>query len=94
MSKVYPKALILPLVSSDKQRFFSESSVVARNLNPVILTVWKKSLLFNCEGFTVFDSKGNLVFRVDNYTICKKAEIVLMDASGHSLLTIRRKVYI
>ncbi|KAI3993755.1 hypothetical protein MKX01_002768 [Papaver californicum] len=55
-----------------------------------VLTVWKKSLLFNCNGFTVFDTKGNLVFRVDNYQSGKK-EIVLMDGIGKSLLTIRRK---
>lgn len=59
-----------------------------------VLTVWKKSLLFNCTGFTVFDGKGNLVFRVDNYVAGNKSEIVLMDASGKPLLTIRRKVYI
>ncbi|KAK3021202.1 hypothetical protein RJ639_046621 [Escallonia herrerae] len=57
----------------------------------VVLTVWKKSLLFNCDGFTVFDAKGNLVFRVDNYAAGSKGEISLMDASGTSLLTIRRK---
>ncbi|KAL4297789.1 hypothetical protein GQ457_12G027600 [Hibiscus cannabinus] len=57
----------------------------------VILTVWKKSLLFNCSGFTVFDSKGNLVFRVDNYMDGHKGEILLMDATGNPLLTIRRK---
>ncbi|KAE9455820.1 hypothetical protein C3L33_12279, partial [Rhododendron williamsianum] len=62
MTKVYPNAnttgiaaaasfekLINPCPSSDG--------------NPVVLTVWKKSLLFNCNGFTVFDAKGNLVFR-------------------------------
>lgn len=58
-----------------------------------ILTVWKKSLLFNCNGFTVFDAKGNLVFRVDNYVAGKSGEIVLMDGSGEPLLTVRRKVY-
>ncbi|MFS7976443.1 putative tubby-like protein [Helianthus anomalus] len=94
MPKVYPKTVVIPaLVSSDnKQRFINESSTTGRNLNPEILTVWKKSLLFNCYGFTVFDTKGNLVFRVDNYAAGNKAEIVLMDASGRSLLTIRRKV--
>ncbi|CAI9774739.1 unnamed protein product [Fraxinus pennsylvanica] len=61
------------------------------NGSPAVLTVWKKSLLFNCDGFTVFDAKGNLVFRVDNYMSHNKAQIVLMDASGSSLLTIRRK---
>ncbi|KAL8224776.1 hypothetical protein R6Q57_017333 [Mikania cordata] len=91
MTKVYPKAVIPALVSSDKPRFFPESSTGGRNLSPVVLTVWKKSLLLNCDGFTVFDSKGNLVFRVDNYAASNKAEIVLMDAAGRSLLTIRRK---
>ncbi|CAI9761919.1 unnamed protein product [Fraxinus pennsylvanica] len=57
----------------------------------VVLTVWKKSLLFNCDGFTVFDSKGNLVFRVDNYMAGDKGKIVLMDAFGNSLFTILRK---
>ncbi|MGV7428878.1 LURP-one-related family protein, partial [Mycobacterium kansasii] len=33
----------------------------------VALTVWRKSLLLNCTGFTVFDCNGNIVFRVDNY---------------------------
>ncbi|KAG1371412.1 protein LURP-one-related 8 [Cocos nucifera] len=56
-----------------------------------VLTVWGKSLLFNGNGFTVFDAKGNLVFRVDNYTSGSKGEIVLMDAAGKPLLSIRRK---
>lgn len=56
------------------------------------LTVWRKSLLINCNGFTVIDSKGNLIYRVDNY-IGHPAEITLMDASGKSLFTLlRRKV--
>ncbi|KAI3750586.1 hypothetical protein L2E82_21260 [Cichorium intybus] len=85
MTKVYPKAVVPlpPLLSSDLPRFVTQSSTV--------LTVWKKSLLFNCDGFTVFDTKGNLVFRVDNYAAGNKAEIVLMDANGRSLHTIRRK---
>ncbi|XP_072975884.1 protein LURP-one-related 8-like [Typha angustifolia] len=55
------------------------------------LTVWRKSLLFNCSGFTVFDAKGNLVFRVDNYGSGRKGEVVLMDTAGKPLLTVRRK---
>ncbi|THU51633.1 hypothetical protein C4D60_Mb06t33080 [Musa balbisiana] len=41
------------------------------------LTVWRKSLLFHGDGFTVFDAKGNLVFRVDNYASGSKGEIKL-----------------
>ncbi|XP_071720262.1 protein LURP-one-related 8-like [Rutidosis leptorrhynchoides] len=85
MTKVHPNA-----IASDTPQS-QIPPVVTTNRCPLVLTVWKKSLLFNCKGFTVYDSNGNLVFRVDNYTSGNKAEIVLMDASGHSLLTIRRK---
>ncbi|XP_062182824.1 protein LURP-one-related 8-like [Phragmites australis] len=59
---------------------------------PTVLTVWRKSLLFNCDGFTVFDAKGNLAFRVDCYAAFRRrAEVVLMDVAGKPLLTVRRK---
>ncbi|KAJ0842804.1 putative tubby-like protein [Helianthus annuus] len=61
MTKVYPKVVIPTSVSSDQQRFSSETSTAGRNHDPVVLTVWKKSLLFSCDGFTVFDNNGNLV---------------------------------
>lgn len=54
------------------------------------LTVWRKSLLVSCSGFTVIDCKGNLVYRVDNYR-GRPGEIVLMDASGTSLFTMHRQ---
>ena len=57
---------------------------------PVTFTVWKKSLLFNGEGFTVFDSSGNLAFRVDNYASAVERELFLMDAVGNVLFTMRR----
>ncbi|KAJ4979544.1 hypothetical protein NE237_010324 [Protea cynaroides] len=82
MTKIHPSSSAtgsgMPKSVSDEQQV-------------VVLTVWKKSLLFNCTGFTVFNAKGNLVFRVDNYISGNKGEIVLMDDAGKSLLTIRRK---
>ncbi|KAI9108470.1 hypothetical protein K1719_020661 [Acacia pycnantha] len=54
------------------------------------LTVWRKSLVMSCEGFTVIDSDGNLVYRVDNY-IEHPEEVVLMDGAGKSVLTMRRR---
>ncbi|XP_054775864.1 protein LURP-one-related 17 [Prosopis cineraria] len=54
------------------------------------LTVWRKSLVISCEGFTVIDSDGNLVYRVDNY-IERPEEVVLMDGAGKSVLTMRRR---
>ncbi|KAL5575708.1 hypothetical protein UlMin_017407 [Ulmus minor] len=57
------------------------------------LTVSKTSLFFPGDGFIVYDSKGELVFRVDSYgpDIRDKDELVLMDAHGRCLLTVRRK---
>lgn len=90
MTKVYPNANVAAAAATA-----TAPSVPAKpqasDANATVLTVWKKSLLFNCNGFTVFDSKGNLVFRVDNYMQGIKGEIVLMDAAGKPLLTIRRK---
>ncbi|VAI11890.1 unnamed protein product [Triticum turgidum subsp. durum] len=56
----------------------------------VSLTVWRRSLLFNGKGFTVFDTNGNLVFRVETYARGgSPREVVLMDAEGVALLTVR-----
>ncbi|KAL5720408.1 hypothetical protein ACHQM5_013078 [Ranunculus cassubicifolius] len=83
MPKVHPNALLVtPPPQAPKP---------IRDGKVQVLTVWKKSLLFSCKGFTVFDTKGNLVFRVDNYLFSNKSKILLMDAAGNPLLTIRQK---
>lgn len=53
-------------------------------------TVWRKSLVISCNGFTVINSSGDLVYRVDNYSI-RPQQIVLMDASGNSILSLNRR---
>nr|XP_033512692.1 protein LURP-one-related 5-like isoform X2 [Nicotiana tomentosiformis] len=57
------------------------------------LTVLKTSLFFTGDGFTAYDCKGQLVFRVDTYGPDSRdqGELVLMDASGRCILTVRRK---
>ncbi|TKY48070.1 LURP-one-related 12 [Spatholobus suberectus] len=57
------------------------------------LTVLKTSLFFAGDGFTVYDCKGQLVFRVDSYgpDTRDRDELVLMDPNGRCLLTVRRK---
>ncbi|GFP88963.1 protein lurp-one-related 12 [Phtheirospermum japonicum] len=57
------------------------------------LTVLKTSLFFTGDGFTAYDSKGELVFRVESYgpDSADSGELVLMDASGRCILTVRRK---
>ncbi|KAI7751909.1 hypothetical protein M8C21_002636 [Ambrosia artemisiifolia] len=54
------------------------------------LTVWRKSLFIGCSGFTVINSVGDLVYRVDNYGSRRRQELVLMDASGKPILTVSR----
>ncbi|KDP21819.1 hypothetical protein JCGZ_00606 [Jatropha curcas] len=90
MTKVHPNVAAAPATGPTEEKLKSSAHLEA---DAVVLTVWKKSLLFNCNGFTVFDSKGNLVYRVDNYMGGSGAngEIILMDAGGKPLLTIRRK---
>ncbi|XP_075669603.1 protein LURP-one-related 17 [Castanea sativa] len=56
---------------------------------PSSLTVWRKSLVISCNGFTVINSGGNLVYRVDNYS-GRPEEITLMDGSGIPVHTMRR----
>ncbi|KAL0929050.1 hypothetical protein M5K25_000990 [Dendrobium thyrsiflorum] len=93
--RVHPNSSVLespkPMLSTSGDRC-STPPPAPPETAPVTLTVWRKSLLFNCNGFTVFNSKGNLIFRVDEYAKSgNKGEIVLMDAAGSPLLTIRRK---
>ncbi|KAI3882561.1 hypothetical protein MKX03_019356 [Papaver bracteatum] len=85
--KIYPNSTTTAAAAAESTRIPKQIS----DKQVEVLTVWKKSLLFNCNGFTVFDTNGNLVFRVDNYRAGNKTEIFLMDASGKTLLTIRRK---
>jgi uncharacterized protein YxjI len=56
-------------------------------------TVLKTSLFFSGDGFTVYDCRGQLVFRVDSYGPDSRNldELVLMDPDGRCLLTVRRK---
>lgn len=86
MPKVHPNAAVQEQVSTAACPQPSSSAEES-----TVLTVWRKSLLFNCDGFTVFDAKGNLAFRVDCYGSGRRAEVVLMDVAGKPLLTIRRK---
>lgn len=92
MARVHPKGVDLrepgAVVSTLGEKPAPEEAGAAASM----LTVWRRSLLFNGNGFAVFDAKGNLAFRVDNYASGSKKEVVLMDGDGKPLLTIRRKV--
>ncbi|KAL2235393.1 protein LURP-one-related 11-like [Sesamum indicum] len=56
-----------------------------------VFTVWMKSLVVGSNGCTVFNSKGEIVFRVDNYQTRCSSEVLLMDYNGRVLFSIKRK---
>ncbi|KAF1869568.1 hypothetical protein Lal_00017143 [Lupinus albus] len=80
MGKVHPRAL----QSSSTCNFTSKQE---------IFTLWMKSLLLNGKGCTLFDSNGQIVYRVDNYNCKSFEEVHLMDQQGNTLFTILRKQY-
>ncbi|XAR70314.1 hypothetical protein NMG60_11027124 [Bertholletia excelsa] len=54
-------------------------------------TVWLKSLVLNGNGCTVFDSNGQIAYRVDNYESKCSNQIYLMDIQGNVICAILRK---
>ncbi|KAL6640534.1 hypothetical protein ACP70R_021657 [Stipagrostis hirtigluma subsp. patula] len=91
MAKVRPSAVAPELAAVTTSITSGAVASPAEDEQPTVLTVWRKSLLFNCDGFTVFDVRGDLAFRVDCYGSGRRAEVVLMDKAGKPLLTVRRK---
>jgi uncharacterized protein YxjI len=89
MAKVHPN---VPLPSSSPDEAEAAAAGPASEEEPTTLTVWRKSLLFNCKGFTVFDARGDLAYRVDSYDAEPAGgEVVLMDPAGRPVFTVRRK---
>ncbi|KAH6755034.1 hypothetical protein C2S52_010217 [Perilla frutescens var. hirtella] len=54
-------------------------------------TVWMKSLVCHGNGCAVFNSRGEVVFRVDNYQQKCSRKVFLMDSTGETLFSIYRK---
>ncbi|XP_023752096.1 protein LURP-one-related 11 [Lactuca sativa] len=54
-------------------------------------TIWMKSLVFNTHGCTVYNSKGEIIYRVDNYDNKCGQEVYLMDIRGNVLYSLRQK---
>ncbi|KAL5202962.1 hypothetical protein ABZP36_013914 [Zizania latifolia] len=84
MTKVHPNVVSAAASADTAARVEEKGEAVS-------LTVWRRSLLFNGKGFTVFDGAGDLVFRVETYAGGSSRQVVLMDADGRALLTVRRK---
>ncbi|XP_074578719.1 protein LURP-one-related 8-like [Curcuma longa] len=91
MAKIHPNTSFRSGEPSCLPEAFSDIAGRSCDGGSVVLTVWRKSLVLSCSGYTVFDANGDLVFRVDSYGSRRPGELVLMDAAGKPLLTIRRK---
>jgi uncharacterized protein YxjI len=79
MGKVHPQAI----VSSPTYNITSKQET---------FTLWMKSLVLNGKGCTVFDSNGQIAYRVDNYNSNHRDRVDLMDQRGNTLFTILKKV--
>ncbi|XP_074266330.1 protein LURP-one-related 11-like [Silene latifolia] len=94
--KIHPQHIIkTPQLCNPSNNTTSLSPLISPNLSSSkeIFTLWMKSLILGGNGCTVFDSKGKVVYRVDNY--CSKCcnKVLLMDSHGNVLLTILRKKF-
>jgi uncharacterized protein YxjI len=78
MAKVYPQipSTCSPHITSERETF----------------TIWMKSLVCHTNGCTVYNTNGDIVYRVENYDKKGSKEVHLMDLRGKVLSTIRRKV--
>ncbi|KAK6129987.1 hypothetical protein DH2020_036269 [Rehmannia glutinosa] len=84
--------LFLKSISRTVHNYHEEEKEYKKYINNqeaacISLTVWTKSLVFSCKGFTVIGSDGSLVYRVDNYT-GRPDQIILMDGSGNPIFTL------
>ncbi|KAK3034589.1 hypothetical protein RJ639_033835 [Escallonia herrerae] len=75
MSKVFPTTTSNYLTSSTRKTF----------------TIWMKSLLFHGSGCTVFDSNGDIAYRIDNYGRYCGGEVCFMDLRGEVLFSVKQK---
>ncbi|XP_030945492.1 protein LURP-one-related 4-like [Quercus lobata] len=76
MAKVYPQVpTCSPHITSERE----------------IFTIWMKSLVCHTNGCTVFNTNGDIVYRVENYDKKGSNEVHLMDLRGKVLSTIRGK---
>ncbi|KAJ0977721.1 hypothetical protein J5N97_013195 [Dioscorea zingiberensis] len=64
----------------------SSSSASHASSMKEVYTIWMKSLVLNGNGCTIYDSKGKIVYRVDNYDSKCREKVYIMDPCGKVLL--------
>ncbi|XP_034707362.1 protein LURP-one-related 4-like [Vitis riparia] len=89
MAKVHPQ---MPAAVPPRPPPPSDSCITSRRET---FTLWMKSLLIQGNGYTVFNSDGEIVYRIDNYDKKCSSEVYLMDLQGKVLFTIlQRKLHV
>ncbi|XP_021829028.1 protein LURP-one-related 5-like [Prunus avium] len=93
MSRIHPAA-VNRYQDHDQDHPLELQDAHDHRVPPSALTVWKRSSMSfqGTDGFTVFDDRGILTFRVDNYSrknCCVRGGLVLMDGVGRALLTLK-----
>ncbi|KAI3689558.1 hypothetical protein L2E82_47519 [Cichorium intybus] len=87
MAKVYPQAPSSSPLSSSS----SLATSPYLSSKQECFTIWMKSLVYNSHGCTAYNSKGEIVYRVDNYDKKCSSQVYLMDIRGNVLFAIQRK---
>ncbi|KFK35690.1 hypothetical protein AALP_AA4G024500 [Arabis alpina] len=87
MVKIHPNDQAFPVSSIAGE----EKSSPYLTTEQESFTIWMRSLVFHGNGCSVFDSKGSLIYRVDNYHSKSCSEVYLMDLYGKVLFTLRQK---
>ncbi|CAK9149349.1 unnamed protein product [Ilex paraguariensis] len=102
MSKIHPTEIIRcgHNLSSTRKSIGEDVHHDHPSPSVAVLTVWKRSSMSfqGTDGFTVFDPRGRLTFRVENYTrksrcVAGGSGVVLMDGSGKALLTLKPQTF-
>ncbi|XP_019171172.1 PREDICTED: protein LURP-one-related 11-like [Ipomoea nil] len=89
MARIYPQSPSSSSSSSSSPPSSPSSSYMTSKRET--FTVWMKSLVYHGNGCTVFDSNGEIVYRIDNYNTKCSREVHLMDLHGRVLFSIRQK---
>ncbi|CAJ2676609.1 unnamed protein product [Trifolium pratense] len=84
MAKVYPNQETTTSSQSHNQYCLSSKKET--------YTLWMKSLVLHSNGCTVYNSNGNIVYRVDNYDRKGRSEVNLMNLQGNLLCTIKKRL--
>lgn len=92
----FPSLIYTMIAKVHPQSSSSSSSYanIVEDRHAVALTIWMKSLIFNGNGCTAFNSNGDMVFRVDNYSCRHNHEVYLMDAKGQVVASLFKRVRI